>query len=250
MNNATITYSDDIKGWTSFHSFYPDFMLGMNNNFFSFYNGNLFIHHSDLATRNTYYGTRYPSKISMMINENPSDIKSLKAISLEGNRSWNALITAFVSNVDEANYSKIDEVEFTQKEGIWYAYARRNEDSKQIDSKSAYGIGRVLGVDLINNELTINGFSDTAVVGDTLVRGSDMTVIGEITSIVRNNEQTIMNVSSVEDVNEDEFIVGCKNARIEGGSLRGYTMRIDLETNKLDKVELFALNAEVFKSFP
>jgi hypothetical protein len=42
---------------------------------------------------------------------------------------------------------------------------------------------------------------------------------------------------------------GKKNPRVEGGNLRGYTMRMDLTVTSDDMVELFATNAEVMKSF-
>ena len=54
--NYTVTFDEKVKGWTSFHSFYPEWMIGMNNNLFTFQNGNLYIHHSDEVNRNTYYG--------------------------------------------------------------------------------------------------------------------------------------------------------------------------------------------------
>ena len=134
--NYTVTFDEKVKGWTSFHSFYPEWMIGMNNNLFTFQNGNLYIHHSDEVNRNTYYGVEYPSKIALMFNDSPSDIKDIKAISLEGNYSRNTLISAFISSNDEYTNSTVNELEFVKKEGIWYAYARRNENTQQLDSKS------------------------------------------------------------------------------------------------------------------
>ena len=38
MSNYTITYDNDeqVKGWPSFYSYYPDWMQGMNNFFYTF----------------------------------------------------------------------------------------------------------------------------------------------------------------------------------------------------------------------
>ena len=162
--NYTITFDERVKGWTSFHSFYPDFMVGVNNQFFSFSGGNLYTHHSDNVNRNVYYGVSHPSKISMIFNDSPSEIKELKAVSLEGNHSWESLIKAYISNVDDFHQSSIKEVEFVRKEGIWYAYARRNEDINHTDSKSVYGIGEITNILPDDNILTVNGYSDTLVV--------------------------------------------------------------------------------------
>jgi hypothetical protein len=144
--------------------------------------------------------------------------------------------------------SSIDSVEFEKKEGIWYAYARRNEDSGQLDSKSAYGIGVV---DSINgNTIKIKGFSDLIVSGDSLVKGSNLTVIGKIETSERDGDYTNLTLNSTSGLSIGDFLIGTKNPRIEGGNLRGYTIRVDLEITKNDKVELFAVNNEVIKSNP
>lgn len=245
--NYTVSFDEKVKGWTSFHSFFPDFMLGMNNKFFTFTGGNVFIHHSPNVERNTYYGVRYPSKISVMMNDNPSDIKELQAVSLEGNYSWESLLRAYVSNIDDFIQSSIKEVEFVKKEGIWYAYARRNEDPLHEDSKSTYGIGRVSSIS--GTIITVNGYSDLLVAGDQIVKGDDFSIIGTVTSSSQTDSITTIQLSSVAGLSVNDFIIGMKDPRIEGGNLRGYTMRFDLEIDKPDKVELFAVNAEVMKSF-
>lgn len=40
-----------------------------------------------------------------------------------------------------------------------------------------------------------------------------------------------------------------KDPRIEGGEIRGYYMQVDLENDDTEKVELFAINSNVVKSF-
>lgn len=252
QKNVTISYDEKVKGWTSFHSFYPDFMLGMNNNFFTFNGGNLYIHHSDEVDRNNFYGVSYPSKMSVIVNESPSDIKELQAISLEGNSSWDTLISAYISNVDDATYSSITSVEFVQKEGVWFAYTRRNEDVNQLDSKSAYGIGEVTALASVDDVHTIyvDGFSEIMTAGDKIFRGSDFKFIGTVQKVTRTVGNTLIHVDTREHLEINDYIIGVKNARVEGGNLRGYAIRFDLEIMKPEKVELYALNAEVAKSFP
>ena len=53
-SNYTLTFSESSKGWPSFYSFYPDFMIGMNSFFYSFKGGNVWRHNTG-ANRNTYY---------------------------------------------------------------------------------------------------------------------------------------------------------------------------------------------------
>lgn len=244
--DITITFDEKVKGWTSFHSFMPDFMVGMNNNFLSFRDGELYLHHSEDVARNILYGIQYPTKISLMVNDSPSEIKELQAVSLEGNVSWEALITAYVSSIDDYSRSTIQEVEFVKKEGKWYAHARRNEETN-FNSKSTYGIGEVTEVNFPT--IKVKGYSSSLTAGDTLVNGTDFTTVGEVVSATTLNGITTITLTSVGTFAVGNFVVGRKNDRVEGGNLRGYTMRMDLTVMKDNIVELFSVNSEVIKSY-
>lgn len=243
----TLTYDEGVKGWTSFHSFIPEFMLGMNNKFFTFKSGELYQHHDPDSPRNTYYGEQYASKISLMMNDSPSEIKELQQVTLEGNNTWDMLIQAFVSNVDESIRSTIQAAEFVKKEGKWYAYARRNESIDHFDSKSTYGIGTVFNV--TGNLVSVQGGNTSLCVGDVIVRGNDLTTIGQIQQITPITGGVVIELDTVGSLTNGDFLVGQKDPRIEGGNLRGYTLRMDLENTSDNKVELFAVSAEVMKSY-
>lgn len=245
----TITFDEKVTGWTSFHSFAPDYMIGMNNTMFSFKNGDLYVHNSDEVGRNVYYGESFPSKVSLMFNDNSSEIKELKAISLEGNKSWNLKATAFVRDKYDFTESNVQDTEFSLKEGLWYAYARRNENDNQLDSKSTYGIGVVEGN--TDEGLVVSGSSDLMSINDVIVTENQITV-GGIKTYKKEGGKTIITFASVMGVNipVGTYVFGRKNSRVEGGNLRGYTIKLDLENNGREPVELFAVNAEVMKSFP
>ena len=40
----TLTYDEGVSGWPSFYTFYPDWMIGMNNYFYTYYQGDLWRH--------------------------------------------------------------------------------------------------------------------------------------------------------------------------------------------------------------
>ncbi len=235
-----ITHDEEVEGWTAFHSFKPDMMIGMNNQFYSFVNGDLYIHHQ--GNRNNYYGVQHVSKLSVMVNENPSDVKELISLNLEGNQPWDVLITAYINSPDNTITSSISAVEFIKKEGMWFAYARRSEDPTRFDSKSTYGIGRVSQI--VGNTITFIGGNSSLTQGDVIVRG-DLTIIGVITAITGNT----ITFASTPLLAINDFILGMKDTRVEGASLRGYNFRMDMEIDSKDKVEIFAVNANVIKSF-
>lgn len=247
MAKNTIAFSERVKGFTTFYSFLPDWMNSLNNNFYSVKEGQLYIHNSENVPHNTFYGVQYDSKVSVMVNNSPSDIKELQAISLEGNYSWNALITAYVSMTDDFIQSSIGAVEFVKKEGIWYAYARRNEDDNSFNSKSTYGIGEITNID--GTTITVQGGSKVLTFGDRIAKGSDLSIAGTVVTQSSTNGVTTIELSSIGTLVVGDFVFGMKHARTEGGNLRGYTMRIDLDISKDDKVELFVVNSEVMKSF-
>lgn len=246
--NSTLTYDEGVKGWTSFHSFVPDFMVGVNNDFFSFKNGDLYMHHSPDVGRNTYYNVLRPSKVELMVNDAPSEVKELQAISIEGNATWQTIIKAFISNSDDFIQSSVKRVEFVKKEGFWYAYARRSE-AENFDSKSTYGIGQVTLVNPITSTVTVNGFSSSLTSNDTIIRGNDLLEIGTVVTSSYAEGVTEIQLDTVGPLLTGDFLVGAKDSRIEGGNLRGYTMKMELTNDDTGKVELFAVNAEVMKSF-
>jgi hypothetical protein len=70
-------------------------------------------------------------------------------------------------------------------------------------------------------------------------------VIGEIQSMT----PTTLTLDTVVGLVNNDFIVGMKDARTEGGGLRGYTFRVDLTSERKEKLELFAVNTEIIRSY-
>ena len=137
MANYTITYSPRLSGWTSYHSYLPEWMVSMNNYLYTFKDGNLYKHNSN-QTRNSYYGTLYPSKITTIFNNEPSQTKSFKTIATNSTTAWE---TDILSDQGEGY---IDADWYALKEGTWYAYIRRNEAThSDVSMTSVQGIGNV-----------------------------------------------------------------------------------------------------------
>jgi len=241
-NRYTLSFDEGSKGWESFYTYFPDWMIGMNNKFFTFKNGDLYVHDSENVLPNTFYGVKSPSTIDVIAVGDPSEVKVFQTLSLEGSDSWTALIKAFKSNHDDFDYSTIDSVEFEKREGMWEAYIRRNEDSTSAVSKATYGIGRITNI--TGNILTLNGYNSQLCIGDKIADDT-MLEIGTITAILNNT----ITLSSVSGLTVGDFIIGVKNKRIEGNNLRGYVAEISLENDSNERIELFSINTGVFKSY-
>jgi hypothetical protein len=88
-NVYTLSFSENVKGWVSFKSFILESGLSLSNEYYTFKNGNMYLHHPDQTTvdRNNFYGTQYNSSVDVLFNDQPSSVKLFRAISYEGSQS-------------------------------------------------------------------------------------------------------------------------------------------------------------------
>lgn len=266
MANYTLSYSASNKGWTSFHSYEPEWMIGMNSFFYTFFRGNIYKHYSN-ATHNNYYGDelggagQYNSTVTPVFNKNPFQNKMFKTIQLESNAAWDATITTDLSTgFMDASY-------FALKEGDYYTYIRRVAGNTDIDLMSAQGVGyatTITGASPGSIKFDFSFDIGTIVsVGDTLYRGTGYSAgppvtwsgyqsVGVITAIAPYNgtiSSITVAVTAVTPVTAD-LLLYLKDAEAESYGARGYYMELKLENDSTSEVELFAVGSEVFKSFP
>ena len=241
----TLAFSETVNGFVSFYSYVPEILFDHNNRLYSIRRGEVYLHDDENATIGNYYGITYPSKISVSVNDSPSEIKVIKAVSIEGTGGWDTTLRMYDSDSSAYVESTIDETEYVKKEGQWHSYARRNELAGDFDSQATYGIGRTVA-NTTGNTITISGdkLSTSITIGDQIYNASE-TLLGTITAI--NGMAITLNTTPT--VSSNTFVYGKKNARIEGSQIRGYTARMDLQTTSAAQKEIFAVNCEVFKSF-
>ena len=108
---GTVSYKESVRGWSSFKSFYPDHGLSLSNNYYTFKNGIPYKHHVQNVERNTFYGVYAPSSITLLLNNEPSIIKSFKTLGYEGSQSK---VQQEISTVESGYYN------IAQKDG-WYS---------------------------------------------------------------------------------------------------------------------------------
>tara|TARA_B100000780_G_scaffold175891_1_gene123220 strand:+ start:4871 stop:6349 length:1479 start_codon:yes stop_codon:yes gene_type:complete len=115
----TLAFDESVRGWTSFFSYNPDQMLSLKNNFYTFKNGSLFQHYTqvDLANqpvpRGRFYGVSTPTSISFVFNPNVSMSKVFQTINYEGSNGWQ--VNTFTSDQTGKDlYSNPVEWKFTE----------------------------------------------------------------------------------------------------------------------------------------
>lgn len=235
----TIGFKEGVKGWVSRYSYVPERMLGLNNSFYSFKDGELYLHDSENVARNNFYGEQFTSKVTVVFNDVPSDDKIFKTFVLESDAAWDVTLSTNYTN------GVINASEFTSKESRWFAYIRKNENASDLNS-SAQGIGTITASSGLT--VTVENVPSNVSYGDTLyqINGSSQEVVGVIDSI-SNNVITLVSLTNT-PINS-AFAFSKKDARIEGSEIRGYYLEAELENDSTNAVELFAVNTNLVKSY-
>ena len=178
----TVSFSEIADGWTSFKyggDRHPTSGASMNNNYYTFYNGHIWKHHSN-ALRNHFYGEQKASDITVLFNDSPEGVKSFGTINYEGSE---ARVTNFdlvsaqmfnndytdglglesAANVSDGEYHNLEatisgwyvdnittnlqecgEIEFKNKEGKYFGYpsgATTTIDNLDEKEFSVQGLG-------------------------------------------------------------------------------------------------------------
>lgn len=252
MAQLTVTYDEVNKGWTSFHSYTPEWMDRLGNNFYTFKNGNLYLHESN-NQRTRFYGFTYGCTITLSSNKEPSTVKVFKTLGLESNNTdWYAYLT---TELESGRIGDQTNLKFENKEGIKYAYIRRNQSSiLDFNELSIIGIGNLQAIPATNQyQFTsnipsqISANNSDGVGGDLLYFNNGTSLqVGFISTIADNIINTAQS-NTVPSVGDFCFIA--KNPGSESFGLRGYHSTIKLINGSSSFVELYAVNAEVNKSY-
>jgi hypothetical protein len=89
-SNLTIGYSLSAQAWVSRYSFIPETGVTLNNKFYTFKNGKIYLHNSDTADRNNFYGTAYDSQVQVIFNDNPTYVSDWLSLNYQGDEGWEA----------------------------------------------------------------------------------------------------------------------------------------------------------------
>ena len=272
MADYTLTHSEQSQGFPSFYSFFPDWMIGMNQFFYSFKGGNLYRHNTN-SNYCQFYGVDYPATITSIFNEEPLVNKIFKTLNLESDDSWEATL---VTDIQNTGY--IDDDWFEKKEAAWFAFVRNdgptgaNTNESEWELRSLNGIGRSTTVAgpaasyVIDFDLTINigsilsigdylyyavgpSFNTPVFAGEVIAINVDK--VGGINNIVIDST-SVAGATNPIPIN-DAYFLYIKNPIAESHGVLGHYCEFTLELpvgKSQNSSELFAVESEVMKSFP
>jgi hypothetical protein len=247
--DKTLTYSELSQGWPSFYSFIPERIIGMNGFLYTFKNGNLYKHNTN-TQRNTFYGVYTPSSVTSVFNDEPMMTKTFKAITLDSDSPWKCEL---LSNLGQGI---IEDDWFDLKEGYYYGYIRRLETDLSFFMRSAQGIG---GITSVNSSvpsavvLTFSfGIGSIVSVGDTLyINNAGVPVkVGVITNTSANTITVNTTVTGGSVPIAGQFAMYLKNSVAESYGVTGYYCQFKVTNDSTQRAEIFAVESDVFRSYP
>ena len=253
---STLAYSDASKGWTSFFSYVPEKMIGMNSYFYSFKNGNLYRHNTN-ETRNFCYGDQFTSKVVGVFNIEPTSVKNFNTFSTDNDTPWDC---TFYTDLSKGTISKS---QFVEKEGGYFAYIRGASNNNDSRLRSNHGIGVPVSVVSTNPAAVVVTFSGD--IGSIISVDSEI-YAGAINIILNTVPSTrfigVVTARTAKSITIDTTVLGgsiplvtdmvlySKNLEAESYGLRGYYMQFELENDSTSRIQLYNVQSSIFKSNP
>ena len=261
MADYTLTYSEGSKGFPSFYSYYPDYMIGMNNYFYTFKGGQMYRHNTN-DTHNRYYETTYSSIIKTVINQSPLENKLFKTINLESTDAWTADILTDINS----QLGKIPSDEFVKKEGNYFGYVRNQGvsnsvsaiSSSELNSRTIGGLGVPFEQNAGNMRFYLS--STPLSIGDYIYRydsfSDSLIFVGKVTDtyyytdIVDRKVLTVVHNGTTTPLGS--FISFAKDTAAESMGVMGHyaEVTLTLPSTVTGPSELFAIESETMKSYP
>tara|TARA_R100000951_G_scaffold16728_1_gene13232 strand:- start:5745 stop:13142 length:7398 start_codon:yes stop_codon:yes gene_type:complete len=172
-SEVTLTFSERAKGWISFKSFVPESGVSINNEYYTFKDGEMYKHHSNL-NHNTFYEDLLgddaftESSITVLFNDQPGTVKSFATLNYEGSQARNkanALDSEYYNLVQrdgwyvsdiKTNLQESSYLEFVSKEKKWFMYIKGDTTTLQnLDERefSVQGVGSYLNMVVVGEEV-------------------------------------------------------------------------------------------------
>lgn len=173
----TISFAEDVNGWSSFKSFIKESGVTLNNFYYTFKNGKPYLHHVESVDRNNFYGIQFDSSVQPIFNDFTSSVKTFSTVNYEGTQSkvdqntdardlgyynLNDVNGWYIKNLF-TDLQEAEVFEFIEKEGKWF----NKIVGKATTFTNAGNTGNASG-NLDTREFSVQGIGVTS---------ADMTVI-------------------------------------------------------------------------
>ena len=251
-----VSFKEKSDGWNTRLSYDPEAGISLNNEYYTFKNGELYEHAPYVdrlanplvpVPRSNFYGVQEDTTVTPVFNDAPTSVKNFKTLSYEGDEGWVATV---VTNKQSGSVST-----WKDREGIYFNYIMADATTlSTIDTKefSVQGIGNVLTYNEPLNTINIDGEINVSLQpGDAIysTEPSGLRLINTVFSIDRSNNSIRLSGASPSPVpNPTDFMLFTKDSQVNTSGLLGYYADIEFSVTSGAKKELFAVNSEIFIS--
>ena len=165
----TLSFDENINGWTSFYSYQPIFINSLKNKFYTFIDSEIYEHYANIGLNHCkFYGRKTPDEanVKLVFNPNPSVKKNFNTISYEGDNGWEV----------ESIYSSKQGFDNSGSSSI---YQDSSNPIKSYD-EGAYterGINKHAGFDRKENRYVASIVNDSVARPEEVIFGSSMSGI-------------------------------------------------------------------------
>jgi len=240
-----VSFKEKSDGWNTRLSYDPEAGISLNNEYYTFKNGELYEHSN--ATRSNFYGVQKDTTVTPVFNDAPTSVKNFKTLSYEGDEGW---IASIATNKQSGTVST-----WKEREGIYFNYIMGDATTlANIDLKefSSQGLGQVLSHDAGSTIIVINGEINVSLQPGDIIYSTDPTTLRTIGTVLfvnrtNNSIRFVSTIPGAPPVNGDFLLFG-KDSRVNTSGLLGYYGEAVFSTNSSSKKELFAVNSEIFIS--
>tara|TARA_R100000988_G_scaffold102555_1_gene78483 strand:+ start:317 stop:2023 length:1707 start_codon:yes stop_codon:yes gene_type:complete len=189
LNNTTVSFQENVRGWTSFKSYVPESSVSCSSDYYTFDKGQIYLHHDETVNRNRFYNIDNESEITLLFNDAPSSIKNFETMSYEGTQAKIAATEeSIIRDKDDSYYNLEDKPgwylsslstdknngvinEFIEKEGKWFNYIKGDDTEIDYSSNQIQGIG-IISQDTVLTEDTTDpatGITTTTVLDEVVI---------------------------------------------------------------------------------
>ena len=157
-NYNTLGFEESTNGWISFYDYNPSSGFSSQGQFFTTNGTSVWKHYSTDVNRSNFYGTDNKSSVKLILNPDPTRVKTFKTIDYEGTNGWEVISlvsddtgTDFVNGVwvnnSEKGTSTADPATFTITNGGSGFYVTGNNVGTSTDG---FGVGMKVNIVVVS----------------------------------------------------------------------------------------------------
>jgi len=90
-NYNTLGFEESTNGWISFYDYKPSSGFSSQGKFFTTNGTSVWKHYSTDVNRGSFYGTDNKSSVKLILNPDPTRVKTFKTIDYEGTNGWEVI---------------------------------------------------------------------------------------------------------------------------------------------------------------